>query len=95
MALAGLAPARRAHRTQLLRRAAPQVAATVKATKEKMMRTEWTKIDADGLDAMVEGVGTGRDFLNSLSAEETNAVRARTLHTPGSGAPSLPCARAR
>ncbi|KAJ1482330.1 hypothetical protein T484DRAFT_1804078 [Baffinella frigidus] len=51
-----------------------KVVAKVKATQAMMMGSAWTNISSKKLDEMVEGVGTGRDFVNSLSPDEEASV---------------------
>mmetsp|Transcript_39817 Transcript_39817/g.93584 ORF Transcript_39817/g.93584 Transcript_39817/m.93584 type:complete len:227 (+) Transcript_39817:41-721(+) len=59
---------------EIVARQAGEVVAKVKATQAMMMGSAWTNISSKKLDEMVEGVGTGRDFVNSLSPDEEASV---------------------
>jgi len=77
--LALSAPTRRSFSTgnlDLVLRQADSTLATVAKAQDLIMAATWNDIDAEALEEMVEGVGRGRDLVNSLSAEEGAAAEA-------------------
>jgi len=51
--------------------------ATVKKAQDLIMAAKWNDIDSEELEDMVEGVGRGRDLVNSLSPEEATSAEAQ------------------